>query len=242
MIDHSIYPPRYHLTQKPANLGDIQTRLKRRRPSLVQSRFSDDDFPEFEKNNEKATSKSSALTLVFPTFIGKLDLPHVQNSSFQNIRHLTDGSIPMPRPEFYDGAHASELLDFWRIMGGLICSRSPIFHGLRFGGQRCETSHSWWWSTMSRTWMPMTKSHVCPGCHMSAVVVYTRLLLAQRELSTLQIFICSPSTKSETRLVGFRMWLRVTGSTCHPTHDGGEYSTSRVLPRQKKVGWQGLMR
>ncbi len=109
MIDHSIFPPRYHLTQKPANLGDIQTRLKRRRPSLDQARFSDDDFSEFEKNNEEAKSKSSALALVFSTFIGKLDIPHVQKSSFQNLRCLTDGSIPMPRPEFYDGAHPSKI-------------------------------------------------------------------------------------------------------------------------------------
>lgn len=105
MIDHSIFPPRYHLTQKPANLGDIQTMLKRRRPSLDQARFSDDGFSKLEKNNEEAKSKSSALTLVFSTFIGKLDIPHVQNSSFQNLRYLTDGSIPMPRPEFYDEAH-----------------------------------------------------------------------------------------------------------------------------------------
>lgn len=61
-------------------------------------------FSEFDRNNGEAKSKSSALTLVFSTFIGKLDIPHVQNRSFQTIRHLTDGRILCQGRGSYDGA------------------------------------------------------------------------------------------------------------------------------------------
>lgn len=109
MIDHFIYPPRYHLTQKPANLGDIKARLNRRRPSLDQSRSSDDDYSEFLKTNREAESKSSAQALVFSTLIGKLDIPHTQDISFHNLLALTDGTIPMPKPEVDDGAYPSNI-------------------------------------------------------------------------------------------------------------------------------------
>lgn len=109
LIDHFIYPPCYHLTQNPANLGDIQTRLNRRRPSLDQSCFSDDDYSEILKKDGEDKSKSSSQSLVFSTFIGKLDIPHVQGISLKNLAHLTDGSIHKPRLEFYDGVHPSKL-------------------------------------------------------------------------------------------------------------------------------------
>lgn len=109
MIDRFVYPPEYHLTQEPANLEDIRARLGRRRPSLDQSRFSNDDYSEFLKNRRKAVSKSSALTLVFSTFVGNLDILYGQDISFRRLERLTDGTISKPRPEFYDGVHPSKI-------------------------------------------------------------------------------------------------------------------------------------
>lgn len=105
-----MYPPYYDLTQYPANLGEIKVKLGRRRPSLDQSQFSDDDYSEFLRNKREAKSKSSALALVFSTLIGRLDIPHGQNISFRNLRHLTEEKFPLPRPDFYDGTQPSTLV------------------------------------------------------------------------------------------------------------------------------------
>lgn len=107
LIDHFIYPPYYDQTQYPANLGNIKVKLSRRWPSLDQSRFSDDDYSEFLKTRKEAMSKSSALALVFSTFIGKLDIPHGQGIPFRNLRRLTEENFPLPRPDFYDGTQLS---------------------------------------------------------------------------------------------------------------------------------------
>lgn len=109
LIDFHFYPPHNHLTQTPANLDNIKARLSRRRPSLDQPRFSDDDYSEFKKNNADVKSKIAAQTLVFSTLVGKLDIPHEQGMTFSNLEPLTDDTIPMPRPEFYDGLHPSRI-------------------------------------------------------------------------------------------------------------------------------------
>lgn len=41
--------------------------------------------------------------------MGEVNIPHVQNISFMNLAHLTDGTIHKPRPEFYDGVHPSKI-------------------------------------------------------------------------------------------------------------------------------------
>ena len=93
-------------SHSPTNLSDIQARLKRRRPSLDNS---DDDYPEFLEKNYEANSKSSAMSLMISTFLGNLDIPHEQGILFSNLTGLTDGSIPMPKPVFYDGSHPSSI-------------------------------------------------------------------------------------------------------------------------------------
>ena len=106
LIDFGIYFDGYNRTQAPTNLSDIQARLKRRRPLL--GNF-DDDYQEFLEKNEEVNSKKSAMALVISTLLGNLEIPHEQGILFSNLTSLTDGSIPMPKPDFYDGLHPSAI-------------------------------------------------------------------------------------------------------------------------------------
>lgn len=45
------------------------------------------------------------MALVISTFLGNLDIPHGQGFVFGNLTGLTDGSLPMPKPELYDGSY-----------------------------------------------------------------------------------------------------------------------------------------
>ena len=49
------------------------------------------------------------MTLVTSTLLGNLDIPHEQGISFGNLNYLTDGSIPMPTTDFYDGSPPSAI-------------------------------------------------------------------------------------------------------------------------------------
>ena len=104
LIDLGIHFDGYDRTQAPPKFSDIHAMLKRRRPSLDNS---DDDYQEFLEKIEEVNAKKSAMTLVISTLLGNLDIPYEQNILFSNLTSLTDGSIYVPKLEFYDGSHPS---------------------------------------------------------------------------------------------------------------------------------------
>lgn len=115
MIDNGIYPslfvhPDGHVSQKPANLSDIQAVLRVRRPSLSPSRFTDEDFEAFQRANAKATGEATGLYNVLP-FIAGTEVNHrfEMGLPLNNLKPF-DEDLSNPMPDVYHGAAVSTIL------------------------------------------------------------------------------------------------------------------------------------
>ncbi len=112
LTDHGIYPEGYggvKNLQEPRNLEEINTRLALPRASLSPSRFTREAFLDFKEKNREALTEATVMSTVFPIIAGSANIPHSENLYFGNLKHLTDGSITKPKPDFYDGSHPAEL-------------------------------------------------------------------------------------------------------------------------------------
>lgn len=106
LIDHGVYPEGYgdgSNLQEPYNLEEIQARLIRPRASLSPSSFTRQKFLDFKKENQQALTENGVMSGAFRTMAGAVKIPHQENLSFGNLKHLTDGSIVPAQPDFYDG-------------------------------------------------------------------------------------------------------------------------------------------
>lgn len=85
---------------KPKNLEELKTRLGKRRPSLDESRFSEQDFENLKENNAKAKNSAEAMANVFPVLKGSSGIFSYQK---RNLRPLTE-EVAAAMPDLYDGS------------------------------------------------------------------------------------------------------------------------------------------
>ncbi|MCJ1461990.1 hypothetical protein MMC07_000590 [Pseudocyphellaria aurata] len=112
LIDHGVYPAGYggfRNAQKPSNWEEINARLALPRASLSPSRFTHDAFLDFQARNEDSLTENTVMSKAFPIITGTSDIPSQENLVFENLKHLTDGSISKAKPNFYDGSRSADL-------------------------------------------------------------------------------------------------------------------------------------
>ncbi|KAF2803010.1 uncharacterized protein BDZ99DRAFT_400783 [Mytilinidion resinicola] len=95
---------------KPNNWEDLKQVLAQRRPSLSPSRFSDGKFEGFRRANKRAHKEKQVAELVIPIIEGTIDdRCRVGGIPFNNLDHLTDGSLRPGNPDVYYGAPPEQL-------------------------------------------------------------------------------------------------------------------------------------
>ncbi|KAK8038580.1 hypothetical protein PG993_006991 [Apiospora rasikravindrae] len=116
LIDHGVFPYRYEYPDggtppPPDNLEEIRAVLAQPRPSLSPSRFTNDDFKKFEKEDAHATKEWQIVANVVPIIEGNIgDRKCVSGQiPFNNLDQLTDGSLVPGNPDRYYGARPEQL-------------------------------------------------------------------------------------------------------------------------------------
>ncbi|KAK7959742.1 uncharacterized protein PG986_004596 [Apiospora aurea] len=116
LIDHGVFPYRYEYPDggtppPPDNLEEIRAVLAQPRPSLSPSRFKNDDFKKFEKEDAHATTEWQIVANVVPIIEGNIgDRKCVSGQiPFNNLDQLTDGSLVPGNPDRYYGARPEQL-------------------------------------------------------------------------------------------------------------------------------------
>ncbi len=108
LIDIGIYPN--NKASKPENLHEIRTHLATARSSLSPSRFTDDDFLEFQELCELASSESTAMSKIIPIIAGQGDKGRrsMGGIPYNNLKSF-DEDLSVPVPDMYDGAPPSAI-------------------------------------------------------------------------------------------------------------------------------------
>lgn len=105
LIDHGIYPDNYCLRGRwlpgPSNEKEILERLVQPRPSLSESRFSDEDFVSFKRINDQAPTEPTVMGEPFSVILGRTTIPSARQVKFTNLKPLTDGTLVDAKPDFY---------------------------------------------------------------------------------------------------------------------------------------------
>ncbi|EFY84121.1 hypothetical protein MAC_09836 [Metarhizium acridum CQMa 102] len=116
LINHEIYPPRYTYPngsgpRQPDNMDEIKRTLGQPRPSLSPSQFSDGAFDSFQDADTHAAKEAQVMARVIPIIEGKLEDPKCTAGQipFNNLDHLTDGSLVAGNPDIYYGARPEQL-------------------------------------------------------------------------------------------------------------------------------------
>ncbi|KZZ98714.1 hypothetical protein AAL_03232 [Moelleriella libera RCEF 2490] len=116
LINNRIYPPRYAYPdgsrpQPPDNMDEIKRALECHRSSLSPSVFSDGAFDSFQDADTHAAKEAQVMARVIPIIEGKLEDPKCTAGQiqFNNLDHLTDGSLVAGNPDVYYGARPEQL-------------------------------------------------------------------------------------------------------------------------------------
>ena len=116
LIDFGIYPAEYErpdgsVLPAPENFDLIMEKLRTRRKSLSPSRFSDTHFRAFKKANANAFKEKEVATSVIPHILGSVSDSRCASGGipFNNLEHLTDGTLKPGNPDFYRGARPEQL-------------------------------------------------------------------------------------------------------------------------------------
>ena len=115
LIDHGICPHGYESEesddneehQYAKNRDQINERLSQPRRSL--SRSLRESFRKFERANTRACTEDDVKATVLPTIFGDAKIPCSRNVDFNNMAPLTNGTIPMATPDFYEGSRPADL-------------------------------------------------------------------------------------------------------------------------------------
>lgn len=110
----------------PENLVDIQHTLSRRRSSLSERRFSNEDFAKFKEANANGFKEKAVTESVFPFIQGTLKDPRcvLGGIPYENLNQLTDTPLAPGNPDRYYGARPEQLdRDVRRKLSGLITFR-----------------------------------------------------------------------------------------------------------------------
>ncbi|KAI1120986.1 hypothetical protein F5Y10DRAFT_289082 [Nemania abortiva] len=107
LFDHGIYLDNNR--SSALNVEYIRDRLRRPRPSLSLSRFSDEDFKAFKQSNATITNKDDVLAEIAPVMCGTNEIPSKSRLLFSEFKPITDGTISNPRPDVFDGARLDDI-------------------------------------------------------------------------------------------------------------------------------------
>jgi hypothetical protein len=94
----------------PKNWEEINERFALPRASLSPSKFNHDDFRKFKRADKHASKENPATRSVIP-IIGDIGDPKCVGADypFENLVHLTDGSLARAKPDLFYGAHPEQL-------------------------------------------------------------------------------------------------------------------------------------
>jgi hypothetical protein len=116
LIDGGVYPDRYkypdgRVLPKPDNLKEINEILIQPRPSLSPSRFSNENFEEFQEADAHVSKENKVTKTVIPIIEGKItDHKCVEGDIlFTNLTPLTDDLLTSAKPDLYHGARPEQL-------------------------------------------------------------------------------------------------------------------------------------
>jgi len=116
LVDSGVYPDAYEypdgqIPPLPSNWEEINQRLRKPRPSLSPSRFTEEDFRKFKRADAHAFKEKQVATTVIPIIEG-----HIKDARcvaggipFNNLDHLTDGTIVPGNPDVYYGTRPERL-------------------------------------------------------------------------------------------------------------------------------------
>lgn len=115
LIDRGVYPDGYRTKDgakppKPRNTQEIRDVLSQARPSLSPSKVTEEVFEEFQDNNRRAESESTAMVDVIPTITGVKDREYetMGETLFNNLAKF-DPELSVPKPDKYYGARTSQI-------------------------------------------------------------------------------------------------------------------------------------
>ncbi|KAI0400469.1 hypothetical protein F4802DRAFT_584711 [Xylaria palmicola] len=116
LIDYGVYPNRYEHADgealpPPENLEEIRQAMVKPRPSLSLSRFSREDFEQFERADAHALKEAQVMSTVIPIIEGVVrDGSWVAGQvPFTNLEDPTGGLLVPGNPDRYYGALPAQL-------------------------------------------------------------------------------------------------------------------------------------
>ncbi|KAF2966227.1 hypothetical protein GQX73_g7360 [Xylaria multiplex] len=102
LIDHNIYLD--NNKSSALNIQYIRDRLRRSRPSLSLSRFSNEDFQAFKRSNATIASEDDVVVEIVPVMCGTNKILSKRNLLFTELEPITDETASKPKPDVFDGA------------------------------------------------------------------------------------------------------------------------------------------
>lgn len=93
----------------PSNIGDVKAQLEKALESLAPDQFPQEQFDVFRTNAEDALFQTDVMSNIFPIIRGTSHIPGRQNILFTQLAPLTDGSVPRPQPDFFEGSDLEDL-------------------------------------------------------------------------------------------------------------------------------------
>jgi hypothetical protein len=114
MINENVFPEGYEYpdgrrTPEPNNEDELEASLARSRPSLSPSRFTNEDFRRFKRDNARVY-EGSVMGTVFPTIRGQhTEIPHELDAPFAALASITKEVITTAQPDFYDGTNPGNI-------------------------------------------------------------------------------------------------------------------------------------
>ena len=116
LVDHGVYPEEYeHIDDQvptsPDNWQEINQRLVQPRPSLSPSQFSDGAFKKFKRADAHVSKENTVMDSVIPVIEGEVKSSRsvAGNIPFNNLDHLTDGTLSAGNPDRFYGARPEQL-------------------------------------------------------------------------------------------------------------------------------------
>ncbi|PYH86994.1 hypothetical protein BO82DRAFT_324311 [Aspergillus uvarum CBS 121591] len=115
--DHGIFMPSGTYPDgtkppRPANIAEIQRRLRNSRPSMALSENSlEREYENFTTVNDKTSDEQLVVKKILPFLEGSQQYSFEDggNHSFTNLTPLTDGTLANATPDFYHGARPNQL-------------------------------------------------------------------------------------------------------------------------------------
>ncbi|KAF2236504.1 hypothetical protein EV356DRAFT_512731 [Viridothelium virens] len=116
LVDNGIFPPLYKYPdgrrpEKPKNIEEIKERAEQRRSSLSPSRYTDEEFEEFQYVAAKSSDEDHVSRNVVNTIEGSTQEAYTFSSKvkFANFQSLIDYPLTPGNPDLYDGAPPEQL-------------------------------------------------------------------------------------------------------------------------------------